>query len=61
MVKKSYLATDTSALCKNQVAISDQQIVFHLKVVDVEISSEYYKSDSENKMFLAKIATRNMN
>lgn len=30
------------------MAISDQQIVFHLKVVEVRIASEYHEFDSEN-------------
>ena len=46
--KKGHLATDTDALCKDQVAIPDQQIVFDLKAVEVETASEHHKSDSEN-------------
>lgn len=46
--KKSHLTTDTDALCKDQVAILDQQIISDLKAVEVETASEYHKSDSEN-------------
>ena len=45
--KKSHLATDTDAPCKDQVAITDQQIVFDWKALEVETASEHHESDSE--------------
>lgn len=55
------MAIDTSATYKDEVGISDQLIVFDLEVVEVETASKYHKSDLENKMFLAKIVTRDLN
>lgn len=61
MWPKSNFTININALCKNHVVIPNQQIILDLKAVKVETTFKYYKSGLKNSIFLAKIATRNIN
>lgn len=46
--KIDYFANNIEVLCKNQVMILNQQIIFDLKAMEVETTFKHLKSDMEN-------------